>query len=187
MKLIFNSWNYSYRELQNDEDTLGMMDGYNQTKHEKKKTPLVEAAREAFEKEWVYFASAFEGSKPMAFLEMNRGFFNITFLDEQLRKYRMMTWNRGPSGQIFLREAQSWEYDGESDEMTSTIIRTYDPEGTVTTEFTIFPSYDTISQEFPCDVSHHWVDFPKFGEYEGIMRMDLVDWELKPDNCEQLK
>ena len=178
MKVIFNDWHPSLKKLQNDDSTRFLMDKTNKTRHYKKKTLLIDVAREAYEKEWVYFATAFQDEKPFAFLSMNKGFFNINFLDEHLRKYRMYVWNRGPSGQIFLHEAQSWEYIGDTDEMASTITRFYYPEGILKTGFTVFPSYDKISQEFPADVSTHWVDFPRFGEFDSLMQMDLVDWEL---------
>lgn len=178
MRIIFNSWNESYKELQDDDDTLALMDGFNRTRHEKKGTTLEAAAREAYEKEWVYFATALEGEKPFAFLKMNQGYFNVNFLDEHLRLFRLYEWTRRENGKIFLKEAQSWEFEGNTDEMVSSTSFYSKEDGTMTIIKTLLPSRETDQKQYQIDVSRHWVDFPKFGEYEAIMDMDLVDWEL---------
>ena len=158
MRLTLRAWNAPYECLQSEEDSLYNMDRYNKTRYSrrKKKEGLLElASREAHENQEVYFATILnDDDSPYCAMESNVGYFGFDFLQDNYADFLTFQYRSDSEhkGKLFLKAIFLFEcYNG-----TSEVIQTKHP---------------PISAE---ELEKLWVDYPKFGEYEQLIRLDRI-------------
>ena len=185
MKVKYVRWGRGFGRHTTEEATLSMLDGFNQTRYSRRKNKegLLEiASREAHEQKKVYYATVFDGETPYCFLECNDGYFYVGFLDEKLRVYMSYKFydDLAPSEKLFLHSVSYFEFDNQINE----IIRRTDYLFETNGDFQII-IYEEDQQVLTPDeplspevVKHLWVNYPEFGKYDELIKIDRVPPEV---------
>jgi hypothetical protein len=182
MVVKFNSWFRGARRICNDSDSLYQLDGFNKTRYSRRKNQeglLEVASREAHENKQVYFATVFDGETPYCFLECNQGYFYVGFLDDKLRVYLDYIFDELSSNKLFLKEVSIFEFDNNE------IIKRTDYKFTPNGDFRIIVyennEQETLTAQEPLSskiVEHLWVDYPTFGQYDELIKLDRIPSEV---------
>ena len=189
MKVIFNrTWVGNY--IGTEETTLCQLDGYTKTRYSrrKKKEGLLElASREAHEKQEVYFATILnDDGSPYCAIESNAGYFGLDFLRENYDNYLLYEY-REYCGKLFLEVILLYEcYPGTNEKMRR-IDFSYTHQGGSSTVIyqgeMIKGTYEEITAEHPPiskdELEKLWVDYPKFGEYDQLIRLDRIPLQAR--------
>lgn len=135
-----------------------------------------ETAREHHEKREYYGVVIGDLESPECFIEINDGFILVGFLDDLKREYLKYQFDEIESNKIFLKEAQYWEYDGDTDEKIFSTRYCFTPSGKLIIEKTDIRTNDVEINEAKerIDVSTHYGDYPIFGHYEDIIRIERI-------------
>ena len=187
MKTIFNS-TWVGNHICTEEATLFQLDSYNKTRYSrrKKKEGLLElASREAHEKQEVYFATILnDDGSPYCAIESNAGYFGLDFLRENYDNYLLYEYreyNEHPR-KLFLKAIFLFECYPGTDKKMRRIDYTYAQGGSFKTVIyqgeMIDGTYEEIIAEHPPiskdELEKLWVDYPKFGEYDQLIRLDRI-------------
>ena len=189
MKTIFNrTWVGNY--IGTKETTLCQLDSYNKTRYSrrKKKEGLLElASREAHEKQEVYFATILnDDGSPYCAIESNVGYFGLDFLRENYDNYLLYEY-REYCGKLFLEVILLYEcYPGTNEKMRR-IDFSYTHQGGFSTVIyqgvMIEGTYEEITAAHPPiskeELEKLWVDYPKFGEYDQLIRLDRIPLQAR--------
>ena len=119
---------------------------------------------------------------PDAFLEINDSFLYVGFLDSLQREFMMYEFSESSPGRIFLREIQTWDYDGSTDTRIKTRRYRFAEDGRfgiMTVDLRTRDS-ETIEPDARLDVSNLWDDYPVFGDYGALLNQDRVDLSALP-------
>ena len=188
MKTLLNRWNTIWLRPLTDGEALKVLDDYNKTRYSrrKKKEGLLElASREAHEKQEVYFATILnDDGSPYCAIESNAGYFGLDFLRENYDNYLLYEYreyNEHP-GKLFLKAIFLFECYPGTDKKMRRIDYTYAQEGSFKTVIyqgeMIDGTYEEIIAEHPPiskdELEKLWVDYPKFGEYDQLIRLDRI-------------
>ena len=189
MKTIFNS-TWVGNHICTEETTLFQLDSYNKTRYSrrKKKEGLLElASREAHEKQEVYFATILnDDGSPYCAIESNVGYFGLDFLRDNYDNYLLYDY-REYSGKLFLETILLYEcYPGTNEKMRR-IDFSYTHQGGFSTVIyqgvMIEGTYEEITAEYPPiskeELEKLWVDYPKFGEYDQLIRLDRIPLQAR--------
>ena len=188
MKVTFRAWNQGYTELQSEGDTLYRLDGYNKTRYSRRKNKegLLElASREAHEKQEVYFATILnDDDSPYCAIESNVGYFGLDFLRDNYDDYLTFQYFSYPEhpGKLFLRGVFLFECKPGTTENLRRIDFGYSLDGSFKTVIyqgeMIDGTYEEIIAEHPSisaeELEKLWLDYPKFGEYDQLIRLDRI-------------
>ena len=188
MKLTLRAWNAPYECLQSEEDSLYNLDGYNKTRYScrKNKEGLLElASREAHEKQEVYFATILnDDDSPYCAIESNVGYFGLDFLRDNYDDYLTFQYHSYPDypGKLFLRGIFLFEYKSGTTEKLRRIDCSYNLDGSFRKVLYQGEAYDgtyeIIKTEHPPisaeELEKLWLDYPKFGEYDQLIRLDRI-------------
>ena len=188
MKLTLRAWNAPYECLQSEEDSLYNLDGYNKTRYSRRKNKegLLElASREAHEKQEVYFATILnDDDSPYCAIESNVGYFGLKFLQSNCTHYLTFQYReqRNQNGKLFLKAIFLYECYPGTDKRMRRIDFTYTHEGGCSSVIYQGEAYDgtfeMITTEHPPisaeELELLWVDYPKFGEYDQLIRLDRI-------------
>ena len=189
MTVTFRAWSQGYTELQREEATLSRLDGYNKTRYSrrKKKEGLLElASREAHERQAVYFATILNDDDiPYCAMESNVGYFGLDFLGDKYENYLLYEYREDEhSGKLFLKVITLFEcYPGTTEKRIRIDFR-YTKQGDYSSLLYQGESYDGTYEEIRTDyppisveeLEKLWVDYPKFGEYDQLIRLDRIPW-----------
>ena len=188
MKTLLNRWNTIWLRPLTDGEALKVLDDYNKTRYSrrKKKEGLLElASREAHEKQEVYFATILnDDGSPYCAIESNVGYFGLDFLRENYDNYLLYEYreyNEHPR-KLFLKAIFLFECYPGTDKKMRRIDYTYAQEGSFKTVIyqgeMIDGTYEEIIAEHPPiskeELEKLWVDYPKFGEYDQLIRLDRI-------------
>ena len=188
MKVTFRAWNHGYTELQSEGDTLSRLDGYNKTRYSRRKNKegLLElASREAHEKQEVYFATILdEDDSPYCAIVSNVGYFGLKFLQSNYTHYLTFQYReqRNQNSKLFLTAIFLYECYPGTDKRMRRIDFTYNHEGGCSSVIYQGEAYDgtfeMITTEHPYisaeELELLWVDYPKLGEYDQLIRLDRI-------------
>ena len=188
MKVTFRAWNHGYTELQSEGGTLSRLDGYNKTRYSrrKKQEGLLElASREAHEQQNVYFATILnEDDSPYCAIVSNVGYFGLDFLRDNYDDYLTFQYREqlNQDGKLFLKAIFLYECYPGTDKRMRRIDFTYTHEGGCSSVIYQGEAYDgtfeMITTEHPSisaeELEKLWVDYPKFGEYDQLIRLDRI-------------
>ena len=121
-----------------------------------------------------------DGVNPTAFIEFNGGYVGVGFLDRNLREYMCYVFDEVLPGKLFLARATHREYEGETDRVKSGTSYYFKQDGSVAvkredfawTEGQSSPVGTVSTKDTQVDVSGHWEPYPKFGEYDALLRVE---------------
>ena len=188
MKLTLRAWSQGYTELQSEEATLSRLDGYNKTRYSrrKKQEGLLElASREAHERQAVYFATILnDDDTPYCAMESNVGYFGLDFLQDNYADFLTFQYRSDSEhkGKLFLKLISLFEcYPGTTEKKIRIDFR-YTKQGDYSSLRYQGESYDGTYEQIRTDyppisaeeLEKLWVDYPKFGEYDQLIRLDRI-------------
>ena len=188
MKTLLNRWNTIWLRPLTDEEALKVLDGYNKTRYSRRKNKegLLElASREAHEKQEVYFATILnDDDSPYCAIESNVGYFGLDFLRENYDDYLTFQYHSYPDypGKLFLRGIFLFECKPGTTERMRRIDCSYNLDGSFRKVLYQGEAYDgtyeIIKTEHPPisaeELEKLWLDYPKFGEYDQLIRLDRI-------------
>ena len=187
MKTIFNS-TWVGNHICTEEATLSQLDGYNKTRYSRRKNKegLLElASREAHEKQEVYFATILnDDDSPYCAIESNAGYFGLDFLRDNYDNFLLYEYREYVEhpGKLFLRGIFLFECKSGTTERMRRIDYTYAQDGSFKTIIyqgeMIDGTYEEIIAKHPPisaeELDKLLVDYPKFGEYDQLIRLDRI-------------
>ena len=193
MKTLLNRWNTIWLRPLTDGEALKVLDDYNKTRYSrrKKKEGLLElASREAHEKQEVYFATILnDDGSPYCAIESNVGYFGLDFLRENYDDYLTFQYHSYPDypGKLFLRGVFLFECKPGTTEKMRRIDCSYNLDGSfrkVLYQGNAYDgTYEAIKTEHPPiskeELEKLWVDYPKFGEYDQLIRLDRIPLQAR--------
>jgi len=187
MKVTLEAWNHGYKELLRAEASLRMLDRYNKTRYSrrKKQEGLLElASREAHERQGGDRATILnDDGSPYCAMESNVGYFGLDFLGNKYENYLLYEYREDEhSGKLFLKVITLFEcYPGTTEKKIRIDFR-YTKQGDYSSLLYQGESYDGTYEEIRTDyppisaeeLEKLWVDYPKFGEYDQLIRLDRI-------------
>ena len=187
MRTLLNRWNTIWLRPLTDEEALIILDSYNKTRYSrrKKKEGLLElASREAHERQEVYFATILnDDGSPYCAMESNVGYFGLDFLGNKYENYLLYEYREDEhSGKLFLKVITLFEcYPGTTEKKIRIDFR-YTKQGDYSSLLYQGESYDGTYEQIRTDyppisaeeLEKLWVDYPKFGEYDQLIRLDRI-------------
>ena len=187
MRTLLNRWNTIWLRPLTDEEALVILDSYNKTRYSrrKKKEGLLElASREAHDRQEVYFATILnDDGSPYCAMESNVGYFGFDFLGDKYEDYLLYEYREDEhSGKLFLKVITLFEcYPGTTEKKIRIDFR-YTKQGDYSSLLYQGESYDGTYEEIRTDyppisaeeLEKLWVDYPKFGEYDQLIRLDRI-------------
>ena len=187
MRTLLNRWNTIWLRPLTDEEALIILDSYNKTRYSrrKKKEGLLElASREAHDRQEVYFATILnDDGSPYCAMESNVGYFGFDFLGDKYEDYLLYEYREDEhSGKLFLKVITLFEcYPGTTEKKIRIDFR-YTKQGDYSSLLYQGESYDGTYEEIRTDyppisaeeLEKLWVDYPKFGEYDQLIRLDRI-------------
>ena len=193
MKTLLNRWNTIWLRPLTDEEALKVLDGYNKTRYSrrKKKEGLLElASREAHEKQEVYFATILnDDGSPYCAIESNAGYFGLDFLRDNYDNYLSFSYRSYPEypGKLFLYGIILYECRPGTAERLRRIDFGYNFERSYSTLLYQGEAYngtfEVIKTDHPPisedEFSRLLVDYPKFGEYDQLIRLDRIPLQAR--------
>ena len=187
MRTLLNRWNTIWLRPLTDEEALIILDSYNKTRYSrrKKKEGLLElASREAHDRQEVYFATILnDDGSPYCAMESNVGYFGFDFLGDKYEDYLLYEYREDEhSGKLFLKVISLFEcYPGTTEKKIRIDFR-YTKQGDYSSLLYQGESYDGTYEQIRTDyppisaeeLEKLWVDYPKFGEYDQLIRLDRI-------------
>ena len=187
MRTLLNRWNTIWLRPLTDEEALIILDSYNKTRYSrrKKKEGLLElASREAHDRQEVYFATILnDDGSPYCAMESNVGYFGFDFLGDKYEDYLLYEYREDEhSGKLFLKLISLFEcYPGTTEKKIRIDFR-YTKQGDYSSLLYQGESYDGTYEQIRTDyppisaeeLEKLWVDYPKFGEYDQLIRLDRI-------------
>ena len=179
----FTNWWAFKKKVQTIENTLAQMDLYNKTDFSKQEnineSVLEIAAKYAHENKLVYYVTVFDNIKPYCFLEINKGFYRVNFLDEDLRTYMSYdfygnNYDQEYGNKLFLGKIMIWEFDRNSDKILKITDHIFKADGTFIIVERDLKTNEQIDREAKnkIDVSSNWEQYPEFGKYDSLIRKE---------------
>ena len=129
-------------------------------------------AKAAYDQRKLFAAIVGPLEKPSAFLEFNKDYIGVEFLDKLLREYLSYSFQELRPGRLFLSMATHREFDGDSDKVKKGTTYIFKQNGNVTIRNAEFPGDGYTKHETTADVSGNWENYPAFGEYDSLLRTD---------------
>ena len=187
MRTLLNRWNTIWLRPLTDEEALIILDSYNKTRYSRRKKQeglLEQASREAHERQAVYFATILnDDGSPYCAMESNVGYFGLDFLGDKYEDYLLYEYREDEhSGKLFLKLISLFEcYPGTTEKKIRIDFR-YTKQGDYSSLLYQGESYDGTYEEIRTDyppiseeeLEKLWVDYPKFGEYDQLIRLDRI-------------
>jgi hypothetical protein len=144
-------------------------------------------ARAAHAHNKLYTVLIGDPSHPSCFLEFSR--FRsvcVEFLDAALRTYFDYSFQELRPGELFISMSRRLQFPNNTDPPNRATVLYFKPEGQlVVCGYVSNPdgigSKLVDRKELTVDVSRNWEPYPKFGNYEGLVRLDRGSPWLRPD------
>jgi hypothetical protein len=184
-KVYFQRWIFG--KMQDVQTSIEVLDGYNKTKFSRKKNKdeqlLMETAKYAHDNQKLYFVTIFENEKPYCHLEINKGFYRVNFIDENLRTYMSYTfmgadniadWRKDYGSKLLLEDITFWEFEGDTDKVIKISNHIFKPDGSFHMIERDLITNEQIDSEAKnkIDITSNWEDYPEFGKYESLIRKE---------------
>ena len=188
MRTLLNRWNTIWLRPLTDEEALIILDSYNKTRYSrrKKQEGLLElASREAHERQAVYFATILnDDDTPYCAMESNVGYFGLDFLQDNYADFLTFQYRSDSEhkGKLFLKVITLFEcYPGTTEKKIRIDFR-YTKQGDYSSLLYQGEAYDGTYEQIRTDyppisaeeLEKLWVDYPKFGEYDQLIRLDRI-------------
>lgn len=185
-KTIFRQTGIAYQEIKSEEVTLKNLDLYNKTRYSRRKNKdgLLElASREAHDKKNTYYATILnDDDSPYCAIASNAGFWGVDFLRDSFDDYLIYDYRDSISedGRLFLGLIILSECKPRTREKRRRIDFAFRPDGSVKklryqddegNWASLVDELPPLSQE---ELSLLWIDYPQFGDYEELIRLDRI-------------
>ncbi len=102
-------------------------------------------------------------------------FIDVSFLDGLLRRYLIYSFRENETGRLFLRQISYWEYQGATDEGLSTTTQLTGSDGIAKVSKWFYDENGQMILEtfnIKVDLAPMYCDFPEFGEYDDLIRLE---------------
>jgi hypothetical protein len=109
---------------------------------------------------------------PACFLEFAEYSVAVGFLDAHLREYLVYAFQHIDQGRLFLSMITHREFQGDTDKVARGESHIFNPNGQVHTRRAFYDPYRLEQSNTVTDVSGNYSDWPEFGEYEDLIRLD---------------
>lgn len=183
METVYKSWNAEYYELQSEEQTIGYLDTVNDTKYlrlfKKGKITGEEVARENHKAGLMYCVTILDDDDvPYCALDIvhENEFIGVNFLDNVGREYLSYHFREiDPMKRLFLEEVWYTFYpNSEAKDGNYRLHFVFDQDGNAA-----YRKYDDLEHKAydyetkePLDVSGLYEDYPEFGHYDEIIKLE---------------
>lgn len=159
--IIFASWFHGSKKLVNKTG-----EGIRKIAHKKKETYDVVIGTDPLH--------------PICTVVVHDTVFNIEFLDKLKRHYLRYRFREQDNGRLFLRGADYFEFEGETDKVIKQTLHNFSLEGQlIIAEYNYKTKIRTIDKAAKLiDVSMLWEDYPEFGCYDGLIKLDRLPVDL---------
>lgn len=193
MKTLLRKWNTVLLELASEEATLRRLDSYNKTRYSRRKNQeglLEVASREAHENQNVYFVTILNDDDSVyCRIESNVGYFGLQFLQYNYADFLHIQYSQDKeqSNKLFLSQISLFEHEPGTEKKMERIDFNYELDGSfsvVIYKGEVYDgTYEEIMTEHPPIYSDEfeklWVNYPKFGEYEQLIRLDRIPMQAR--------
>jgi len=127
-------------------------------------------ARHAYDTRTLYTALVNDKERPSCFVECNKDYVGVEFLDDNLREHIAYQFQERKPGRLFLSMAMRRNYVGDSDKVSRGASFIFKEDGS-----TIIYREDFIAgvlerADVRIDVSHNWEAYPDFGDYSALVQ-----------------
>lgn len=109
---------------------------------------------------------------PDAIIEVNRGFYGVSFMDHRQREYLLYNFALVDDGRLFLKEAIHREFAEDEARTKEATAYRFKPDGSVAIEKSSGAFNRSEMTESRTDVSSNWEEVPEFGGYERLLRKE---------------
>jgi hypothetical protein len=110
--------------------------------------------------------------KPFCFLEINKGFVGVGFLDDMARESLYYAFKEIEPGKLFLSMATHREFDGDTDTIIVGTTYIFDPSGLAKIQKQHFKPRNMEVANSSVDVASNYSHWPEFGEYDDLIRIE---------------
>jgi len=184
-KVYFQRWVFG--KMQDVQTSIDVLDGYNKTnfgfKRKKDEQLLLQSAKYASDNQLLYFVTVFENEKPFCYLEINKGFYRVSFLDDKLRTYMSydfygkdinVSWRKEYGNRLFLEKTIFWEFKGNTDDIIKITDYIFKPDGSFHTIERDLINNEQVDSEAKnkIDISSNWEEYPAFGKYDSLIKIE---------------
>lgn len=179
MIVTYSSWWRKKKKAQSNYNTITRLDSYNDTEFAKQgddNNILEKASKYAHENRKIYFLTVYNGNEPINFIEINNDFITIGFLDSLKRHYLSYNFYEMESNKLFLKEAQFWEYESQTDKRKSSTQYLFSQDGSLKIiESNLITGTSEVKEaKNKIDVSKNIESYPKFGQYEHLIVKERI-------------
>lgn len=122
----------------------------------------------------LYTAVFGEPARPDCFVEVNRDFYGVSFLDGLGREYLMYTFEETGPESLFLKEAIYREFKGDSDAVLRGTAYRFSVDGSVSIEKSEEPFKRSELTRGETDVRRNWMKKPAFGDYDELIKKERL-------------
>lgn len=140
-------------------------------RYERRPTELWDEARareaHAARKQYVVVVGPLD--HPAAFLELNRDFVGVSFLDERLREYLGYSFQEKEPGRLFLSVATYREFVGDTDKVKEGTTHIFKPDGGLAIHHELFDPPKLEVAKSTTDVQGNYELYPEFGSYGHLL------------------
>jgi len=114
--------------------------------------------------------------QPYCFLEINDTFVLVGFLDNLQREYLTYQFSEIEPEKLFLKHAQYWKYEGNTDEKIFSTRYFFSPDGTLKIEKVNIRTNDAeiFHAKEPVDITANHEKYPDFGQYEKLIKKERL-------------
>lgn len=119
--------------------------------------------------------------KPFCFVEVNDKFVGVGFLDKKARESLYYAFKEVEPGKLFLSMATYRKFDGDTDVVILGTTYIFSQDGRVKVQREHFNPARTEISELLADVSGNYSPWPKFGEYEDLIRVERNPADNSPN------
>jgi hypothetical protein len=129
-------------------------------------------ARAAHESNTLYTVLIDSIEKPFCFLEINKQFVGVGFLDPELRESLYYSYREIEPDVLFLASAIYREFVNDTDVVASGTTYLFEPSGNVKIQKEGFNPHTLDLAESNRDVSRNYSRWPSFGQYDDLIRIE---------------
>jgi hypothetical protein len=133
-----------------------------------------DSARERHGNRQPYVALLGSAEKPRFVVDVAGQWVSVAFLDSRQRKYLNYSFKEVEPGRLFLKGADFWDYEGDSELAKSKKIFNFNENGHIVVAEQIGVSDDVQEFETTDSVEENWDSYPQFGEYYSLCREQRV-------------
>ena len=129
-------------------------------------------ARAAHDKKKLYGVVVGDLESPFCFLEINKGFVGVGFLDSHAREFLYYAFQEIAPGILFMRDSTYREYVGDTDKVSMGTTYIFREDGKVKVRKQTFDPTESSRMETISDLSQNYDTWPEFGKYDNLIKIE---------------